>query len=121
MRKFILPLSLVILSSFISNDTSKGTASYYGQNYTGRLTASGERFHRDSLSAAHKTFKFGTLVKVVNLKNDSVRYVKVNDRLPKSSRHLIDLSYGAAKQLNFIRSGITTVSIQVVGTLPIKK
>ena len=120
MRQMMISL-IILLCSLTTNETQKGTASYYGQNYTGRLTASGERFHRDSLSAAHKTFKFGTLVKVVNLKNDSVRYVKINDRLPKSSRHLIDLSYGAAKQLNFIRSGITTVSIQVVGTLPIKK
>jgi rare lipoprotein A len=112
---------LLLLCSLTSNETQQGTASYYGQNYTGRLTSSGERFHRDSLTAAHKTYKFGTLLKVINLKNDSVRYIKINDRLPKSSRHLIDLSYGAAKQLNFIRSGITTVSIQVVGSLPIKK
>jgi rare lipoprotein A len=121
MRKIILSLLLLILCSITTSETQKGTASYYGQNYTGRLTSSGERFHRDSLTAAHKTFKFGTLLKVVNLKNDSVRYVKVNDRLPKSSRHIIDLSYGAAKQLNFIRSGITTVSIQIIGSLPIKK
>ena len=120
MRKFTL-LLLLILSSFISNETQTGTASYYGQNYTGRMTASGERFHRDSLFAAHKTYKFGTLVRVRNLRNDSVRYVKINDRLPKSSKRLIDVSYGTAKQLNFIRSGITTVTIEVVGSLPIKK
>jgi rare lipoprotein A len=121
MRKITISFLLLILCSLTNSDTQTGTASYYGQNYTGRLTSSGERFHRDSLTAAHKTYKFGTLLKVVNLKNDSVRYVKVNDRLPKSSRHIIDLSYGAAKQLNFIRSGITTVSIQPVGSLPIKK
>ena len=120
MRKFILPL-LLILFSFISSETQKGTASYYGQNYTGRITASGERFHRDSLFAAHKTYKFGTLLRVTNLKNDSVRYVKINDRLPKSSRHIIDVSYGTAKQLNFIKSGIIPVSLEVVGSLPIKK
>lgn len=114
-------LLLLVLSSFIQNETQKGTASYYGQNYTGRLTASGERFHRDSLFGAHKTYKFGTLVRVTNLKNDSVRYVKINDRLPKSSRHIIDLSYGTAKQMNFIKSGITTVTLEVVGSLPIKK
>lgn len=112
---------IILLCSLTTNETQKGTASYYGQNYTGRLTSSGERFHRDSLTAAHKTYKFGTLLKVTNLKNDSVRYVKVNDRLPKSSRHIIDVSYGTAKQLNFIKSGITSVSIEVVGSLPIKK
>lgn len=121
MGKIISLVLLSILTSFIVSETQRGTASYYGQNYTGRLTASGERFHRDSLFAAHKTYKFGTLVRVRNLKNDSVRYVKINDRLPKSSRHIIDLSYGAAKQMNFIKSGITTVTVDVVGTLPIKK
>lgn len=121
MEKIISLILLIIFTSFVAGEFQKGTASYYGQNYTGRLTASGERFHRDSLFAAHKTYKFGTLVRVINLKNDSVRYVKINDRLPKSSRHIIDLSYGTAKQLNFIRSGITTVTIEVVGSLPIKK
>lgn len=121
MRKLLIPILLISLSLTIPSDTHKGTASYYGQNYTGRLTASGERFHKDSLFAAHKTLKFGTLVKVINLINDSVRFVKINDRLPKSSKHIIDLSYGAAKQLNFIKRGIAPVSIEIVGTLPIKK
>ncbi len=121
MRKFIIPLLLVTLSSNLPTETYKGTASYYGQNYTGRLTASGERFHADSLTGAHKTYKFGTLLRVTNLKNDSVRYVKINDRLPKSSKRIIDVSYGTAKQLNFIKQGITTVTIEVVGSIPIKK
>lgn len=115
MRKFLIPLLLLILSFNIPTEIYKGTASYYGQNYNGRLTASGERFHRDSLIGAHKTFKFGTIVRVINLKNDSVRYVKINDRLPKSSKRIIDVSYGTAKQLNFIKSGIVPVSIEVVG------
>ena len=121
MKKFLIPVLLLTLSSNLPTDTYKGTASYYGQNYTGRLTASGERFHKDSLFAAHKTLKFGTLVKVINLINDSVRFVKINDRLPKSSKHIIDLSYGTAKQLNFIKRGVVPVSIEIVGTLPIKK
>ena len=121
MRKLLIPILLITLSLTIPGEVYKGTASYYGQNYTGRLTASGEKFHKDSLFGAHKTLKFGTVVKVVNLINDSVRFVKINDRLPKSSKHIIDLSYGTAKQLNFIKRGITNVSIQIVGTSPIKK
>lgn len=121
MRKIISIITLLIIFSFAQSETQKGTASYYGQNYTGRLTASGEKFHSDSLTGAHKTYKFGTLVRVRNLKNDSVRYVKINDRLPKSSRHIIDLSYGTAKQMDFIKSGIVNVTIEVVGSLPIKK
>ena len=89
----ILILTSIFLLSFISPTTEyKGLATYYGQHWTGRLTSSGERFHADSLTAAHKYFKFGTIVKVVNQHNDSVRYVKVNDRLPKSSKFIIDLS-----------------------------
>lgn len=121
MRKFLIPTLLLTLSFNLPTESYKGTASYYGQNYTGRLTASGERFHADSLTGAHKTYKFGTLLRVTNLKNDSVRYVKINDRLPKSSKRIIDVSYGTAKQLNFIRSGITAVTIEVVGSTPIKK
>ena len=98
-----------------------GTASYYGQHWTGRLTSSGERFHKDSLTAAHKHFKFGTIVKVTNLYNDSVRYVKINDRLPKSSKFVIDLSYGTAEELNFIRRGVIKVTLEPVDTVPIKK
>ena len=122
MVKKILFISVIILSSFIpSEGIYVGTASYYGQNWTGRLTSSGEKFHKDSLTAAHKHFKFGTIVKVTNLSNDSVRYVKINDRLPKSSKHLIDLSYGTAKELNFLNKGITKVAIEPVDTVPIKK
>jgi rare lipoprotein A len=122
MVKKILFISALGLLSFKSSEVIfVGTASYYGQNWTGRLTSSGEKFHKDSLTAAHKHFKFGTVVKVTNLSNDSVRYVKINDRLPKSSKHLIDLSYGTAKELNFLKKGITKVAIEPVDTVPIKK
>jgi rare lipoprotein A len=121
MEKILIPLLLITISLTMPSGTSKGTASYYGRNYTGRLTSSGERFHKDSLFGAHKTLKFGTLVKVTNLINDSIRIVKINDRLPKSSKRIIDLSYGTAKQLNFIKRGITPVSIEIVGSSTIKK
>ena len=82
-----LLLTTITLLTLLSLNTSEkiytGTASYYGQHWTGRLTSSGEKFYSDSLTAAHKYFKFGTIVKVTNTSNDSVRYVKINDRLPK--------------------------------------
>ena len=118
----ILILTSIFLLSFISPTTEyKGLATYYGQHWTGRLTSSGERFHADSLTAAHKYFKFGTIVKVVNQHNDSVRYVKVNDRLPKSSKFIIDLSYGTAKKLNFLKRGVINVTLIPVDTVEIKK
>ncbi len=111
MKKLLLFIPLITLLSFKSSEKIyTGTASYYGQHWTGRKTSSGELFHKDSLTAAHKYFKFGTIVKVTNTSNDSVRYVKINDRLPKSSSFVIDLSYGTAKELNFIRKGITKVT-----------
>ena len=121
MRKIILVISLFTLSFIGPIKVHKGTATYYGKNYTGRLTASGERFHKDSLTAAHKTFKFGTVVKVTNLINDSVRYVKINDRLTKSSSHIIDLSSGTAKQMKFLSRGVIPVTLEIIDTVPIKK
>ena len=122
-NKFLLILISSIFLSFISSEVKeyKGTASYYGKNYTGRLTASGERFYADSLTAAHKYFKFGTILKVTNTINDSVRYGKVNDRLPKSSKFIIDLSYGTAKELNFIKRGVIPVVLVPVDTVKIIK
>jgi rare lipoprotein A len=115
MRKiYYIIISLFILSFGYYNGKIEGTASYYGKTWTGRKTSSGELFHCDSLTAAHKTLKFGTRVKVRNLVNDSVCIVKINDRLPQSSTRVIDLSYGAAVKLNFIRRGIVPVSLEIL-------
>lgn len=121
LNKIIVLISLISLSFILTTPEYKGLATYYGQHWTGRLTASGERFYADSLTAAHKYFKFGTVLKVVNEHNDSVCYVKVNDRLPKSSKFLIDLSYGAAKKLNFIKRGVINVTLTIVDTVKINK
>ena len=98
-----------------------GIASWYGKQFEGRYTSSGEIFRTDSLTAAHKTLPFGTLVKVTNLKNDSVVIVKITDRLPKTSKRCIDLTPRAARQLNFLRAGLTPVRIEVIGSAPLYK
>lgn len=121
LNKLIVFISVIFLSFISTTPEYKGLATYYGQHWTGRLTASGERFHADSLTAAHKFFKFGTIVKVTNHHNDSVCYVKVNDRLPKSSKFIIDLSYGTAKQLNFLKRGVINVTLIPVDTVEIRK
>jgi rare lipoprotein A len=90
-----------------------GTASYYAKRFEGRKCSSGERFSNWSLTAAHKTLKFGTVVKVTNLRNDSTVIVTINDRLPANSKRSIDLTLRAAKQLNFVKSGLTKVKIEV--------
>jgi rare lipoprotein A len=96
---------------------STGTASFYANKFNGRKTSSGEKFNNDSLTAAHKKLKFGTYVLVRNLKNDSTVVVKINDRLPQKSKRTIDLTTKAAKQLNFIKSGLTKVEITVLDSL----
>lgn len=78
----------------------------------GRKTSSGEVFNNNLLTAAHKSMALGTMVKVTNLKNDSTVVLKVNDRLSKSSSHVIDVTLAAAKKLNFVRNGITTVTVE---------
>ena len=97
-----------------SSYTAMGRASYYAKKFEGRICSSGEIFHQDSLTAAHKTLTFGTIVRVKNLKNDSVVLVRINDRLPKNSRSVIDLTRRAAIQLNFIQQGITKVELEVI-------
>lgn len=110
--------STLLRTSLIENQTTeKGMASFYAKKFNGRKTTSGEIFNNDKLTAAHKTLKFGTYVKVRNLKNDSTVIVKVNDRLPKKSKRIIDLSYKGAKQLNFINAGLTKVEITVLDSL----
>ncbi len=96
---------------------STGTASFYANKFNGRKTSSGEKFNNDSLTAAHKKLKFGTYVLVRNLKNDSTVVVKINDRLPQKSKRTIDLTTKAAKQLNFIKLGLTKVEITVLDSL----
>lgn len=94
--------------------SEKGIASYYAKKFEGRRCSSGEVFRHDSLTAAHKCLKYGTLVKVHNTKNDSVIIVRINDRLPKSSKRCIDLTRKGAKQLNFILQGLTPVTLTVL-------
>ena len=103
--------------SLITENKTTGTASFYAKKFNGRKTSSGEKFSSDSLTAAHKKLKFGTYVLVRNLKNDSTVIVKINDRLPQKSKRNIDLTLRAAKQLNFVKSGLTKVEITVLDSL----
>ena len=107
-------LTFVIITGFVCYEIEKGTASYYSNSFNGRKTASGEKFSNDSLTAAHKKLPFGTSVKVTNLKNDSVVILKINDRMPQSNKRAIDVSLAAAKKLNFVREGLTTVTIEIL-------
>jgi rare lipoprotein A len=91
-----------------------GIASYYGLDYHGRQTASGEIFDMHGLTAAHTSLPFGTKIKVTNLDNDRQVIVRVNDRGPFVKGRVLDLSYGAAKELDMIESGTAPVRIEVL-------
>ncbi|MCJ7552807.1 MAG: septal ring lytic transglycosylase RlpA family protein [Ignavibacteriaceae bacterium] len=91
-----------------------GTASYYADEFHGRKTASGEIYDMNKLTAAHRNFPFGTVVKVTNLKNNKIVKVRINDRMPDFKNRIIDLSYGAAKEIDMIRDGIVEVRIEVI-------
>jgi rare lipoprotein A len=94
--------------------TQEGIASWYGKEFQGRPTASGERFDMHALTAAHRSLPFGTRVKVTNLENSKSVVVRINDRGPNQKGRLIDLSYAAAKQLDLIGAGTAKVRIQVL-------
>lgn len=95
--------------------TDTGVASYYALKFHGRKTANGDIFHKDSLTAAHKTLPFGTKVRVTNLKNNKSVVVKINDRGMHGKKRIIDLSQAAAKELNMIGSGLIKVKVEVLG------
>jgi rare lipoprotein A len=95
-----------------------GLATYYGQRFDGKVTASGARFDMNAMVAAHPTYPFGTIVRVTNLRNNRSVQVRILDRgpgpAPRAEGILIDLSYGAARALDFIPAGRTRVRLEVV-------
>jgi rare lipoprotein A len=90
-----------------------GVASWYGKQFHGKTTASGEDFDMFELTAAHRQLPLGTYVKVTNLRNGKWVIVRVNDRGPYVMDRVMDLSYSAARMLNF-RDGIERVRLDVV-------
>jgi rare lipoprotein A len=91
-----------------------GTASYYGKQFHGRRTASGERYNMDRLTAAHRTYSFGTTLRVTRLDNERSVVVRINDRGPFVKGRIIDLSMAAARRLDMIRSGTARVKVEVL-------
>ena len=91
-----------------------GVASFYGHGFAGRPTASGETFDPTQLTCAHRTFPFGTWLKVTNLANGKSVIVRVNDRGPFTKHRVIDVSEGAAKKLDMIATGTAHVKLEVV-------
>lgn len=89
-----------------------GTASWYGTNLKGKLTASGEKYDPKALTAASRKFPLGTELNVINLKNDQNVTVTVNDRGPYSDKRIIDMSIAAAHELGMEKAGLAHVCVQ---------
>ena len=94
----------------------KGKASFYAKRFHGRKTASGERLHPDSMTCAHRSYPFGTLLMVYNPANGRSVHVRVTDRGPYVQGRIIDLSWSAAKKLGIIGQGIATVFVSKANT-----
>lgn len=107
-------IALFIFLASYTNGQEKGKASYYGGKFNGRKTASGEVFDENELTAAHRTYKFGTKLRVVNLKNGKEVVVRINDRGPFVKGRIIDLSKAAFKAIANTKKGVIKVKIEVV-------
>jgi rare lipoprotein A len=95
----------------------QGEASYYGRELAGNRTASGERFDPNGFTAAHRTLPLGTRLRVTNVANGRSVIVTVNDRGPFVRSRLIDVSLGAAREIQMIRSGKAQVRLEIVPTV----
>lgn len=93
----------------------RGIASWYGPDFHGKQTSSGEYYDMYDFTAAHKTLPMNTMVKVTNLNNGKSVVVRINDRGPFVKNRIIDLSYAAAKKIGMVGTGTAPVEIEVLG------
>lgn len=115
-QKIIFILATILsLTTTTAQAQSKGKASYYGNKFHGRRTSDGSRYHKDSLTCAHRTLPFGTLLKVRNQKNGREVVVKVTDRGPFGPGRIVDLSMAAAREIGMVQQGVVPVEVTRVG------
>jgi rare lipoprotein A len=100
------------LSNYVEKVT--GLASFYSKSFNGKKTASGEIYNMYELTAAHRSYPFNTMIRVVNTANDKSVIVRVNDRGPVKKARIIDLSLGAAMQLGIDKTGVQEVRLEVI-------
>jgi rare lipoprotein A len=110
----LAPLS----QSTFATAADTGTASYYGKGFHGRRAANGEIFDMNAMTAAHRSLPFGTRLQVTNMKNGRSVVVRIQDRGPYIKGRVLDLSYGAARALDMVESGIVKVSYAEVEAPP---
>ena len=104
--------TLLNLALASAQGPEEGTANFYSDKFQGKKLASGERYDKNKLTAAHKTLAFGTKVKVTNLDNGKSAVVTINDRMKKSNSAVIDVSRKAANELGFVKAGKAKVKLE---------
>ncbi|MCP4443743.1 MAG: septal ring lytic transglycosylase RlpA family protein [Myxococcales bacterium] len=125
MRQFYWILGVCLISALscggkapiskTPGSSATGKASWYGGKYHGRKTASGERFDKRALTAAHRTLPFGTKVRVTNLSNQKSVVVRITDRGPFGRRErIVDLSEAAAEMIGMKRAGVVRIRLEVL-------
>jgi rare lipoprotein A len=113
-KPVVLLLLLVSAVGAVAEPDMEGLASWYGGKFHGRLTSNGETFDTNTMTAAHKTLPFGTVVKVTNLDNGLSAVVRINDRGPFVEGRVIDLSRAAAEQIDMVGTGVAKVSLTIL-------
>lgn len=93
----------------------RGIASWYGDDFHGWVTASGDIYDMYALTGAHRTLPLGTVVRVTNVVNGRRVEIRINDRGPYVKGRILDLSYGAAERLDMVEQGISAVYLEVIG------
>lgn len=117
-KQVILILATLVTFAFPTTAAAQqhGKASYYSNRLHGRRTSDGSRYHKDSLTCAHRTLPFGTLLKVTNKNNGKEVVVKVTDRGPFGNGRVVDLSMAAARELGMVGHGVASVKVERIGT-----
>ena len=100
------------LVEFVDKGNMK--ASWYGPGFHGHKTANGEVYDQNSFTAAHKSLKFGTLLKITNLKNNKSVVIRINDRGPYIHGRDLDLSKAAASELGMVRKGVAKLKVEEI-------
>ncbi|OEY97730.1 septal ring lytic transglycosylase RlpA family protein [Acinetobacter qingfengensis] len=103
-----------VASNTVKKFTQSGLASWYGRQFHGRKTANGDVFDMNGLTAAHRSLPLNCYIRVTNKSNGKSVVVKVNDRGPFHGNRVLDLSYGAAKQIGLTNTGVGNVTIERV-------
>lgn len=100
-----------------TGDTQRGYATWYGGGHHGGPTASGERYNKRAMTAAHRTLPMQTRVRVTNTKNGRSVVLRINDRGPYGKRRerIIDVSEAAAERLDMIEAGVVPVTVEILG------